>query len=132
MLQSYFDYPLEERFTWYSNDGFTKHVLDYILAESFVQQYAEDCKVLPNLEFNTDHKLLTAFFNTPKTKKARWKPKNLNKLCQPKNLEALKYINIQNSFLQKISNQQMPYGEEHNVNQHSKTIVSVLEKAALE
>ena len=26
----------------------------------------------------------------------------------------------------------MSYGEEHNVNQHSKTIVSVLEKAALE
>ena len=69
MLQTYFDYPLEERFTWYSNDGITKRVLDYILVEEFVQQYADDCKVENHFDFKTDHKLLTVHFNTPKTKK---------------------------------------------------------------
>ena len=31
MSQSYFDHPLEERFTWTSPDGQTKKVIDYIL-----------------------------------------------------------------------------------------------------
>ena len=28
MSQSFFDHPLEERYTWYSPDGITKKVLD--------------------------------------------------------------------------------------------------------
>ena len=45
MVQTYFDVPLEERYTWFSNDGKTKRVLDYILTEHFIQQYVTNCFV---------------------------------------------------------------------------------------
>ena len=43
MTQTYFEKPLSQRYTWFSNDGHTKRVLDYILMERFVQQYVIDC-----------------------------------------------------------------------------------------
>ena len=132
MLQSYYNHPLEERFTWYSNDGITKRVLDYILVENFVQQYAEDCKVENHFHFDTDHRLLIAYFNTPKTKNARWKPKKIRNICLFKNQKSLKDNSVQNVFLQKISNQPMPSTEDYDVTQHSEAITTVLNNAALE
>ena len=33
------------RYTWYSNDGKTRKILDYELTENYVQQYISDCRV---------------------------------------------------------------------------------------
>ena len=45
--QSYFSNPLEFRYTWYSCDGKTKKVLDYVLTSSFVQQYINRLCCIP-------------------------------------------------------------------------------------
>ena len=45
MSQSFFDHPIENRYTWFSGDGTTKKVIDYILVEPFTQQYMGKCEV---------------------------------------------------------------------------------------
>ena len=44
---TYFNYPSQQRYTWYSPDGITKKVNDYVLSEKFIQQYMTDCVVDP-------------------------------------------------------------------------------------
>lgn len=75
MPQSFFDKPLPNRYTWYSSDGKTKKIIDYILLQRFVNQYVVDCEVNPEYNFESDHRLLTTTLSTPKNKKSRWKPK---------------------------------------------------------
>ena len=70
MIQTYFEKPLAER--WFSNDGHTKRILDYILMERFVQQYAIDCLLASNYQFDSDHRLVVSCLSTPKTKHAMW------------------------------------------------------------
>ena len=75
MPQTYFEHPLNERYTWYSPDKKTKKILDYLLVPKFVNQYITECLVKPKLDFESDHKILIAEFETPKDKSARWKPR---------------------------------------------------------
>ena len=77
MTQTYFDYPLEERYTWYSENKTTKKVIDYVLVESYVQQHVKNCSVKYNLDFGSDHRLLMVELCTPSTKKARKSLKNI-------------------------------------------------------
>ena len=42
--QTFFDHPLEERYTWFSCDKKTKKVIDYVLLQSCIQQYVTQCK----------------------------------------------------------------------------------------
>ena len=56
--QTYYDHPHEERYTWFSNDGRTKKVLDYVLLEPFVQQYVTQCSVESKYNFDSDHRLV--------------------------------------------------------------------------
>ena len=89
MSQSFFDHPIESRYTWYSGDGITKKVLDYILVEAYTQQYMEKCEVT-NTDFESDHRLLTAEMKTPTTKKARRQGKKAKKKeprADPKDLD---------------------------------------------
>ena len=71
---TFFDYPAENRETWYSCDGKTRKINDYVLTESFVQQYVTECIVKPELDFDSDHRILITELCTPTTKRARWKP----------------------------------------------------------
>ena len=61
------------RYTWYSNDGKTRKILDYVLVETYVQQYVTDCRVKRGFDFDTDHRLLKTSLCTPSTRKARRK-----------------------------------------------------------
>ena len=76
MPQTYFEHSLDERYTWYSPDKKTKKILDYVLVPRFVNQYVTDCCVKPNLDFESDHRLLLTTLATPKDKKSRWKPRS--------------------------------------------------------
>ena len=107
MSQSFYDHPIENRYTWYSGNGITKKVLDYILVEAYTQQYMEKCEVT-NIDFESDHRLLLAEMKTPTTKKARWQGKKAKKKeprVNPKDLDNAetkrKYIQIVNSELSK-------------------------------
>ena len=75
MPQTYFEHSLDERITWHSPDKKTKKILDYILVPKFINQYITDCHVNSKLDFESDHRLLITALETPKDKKARWKPR---------------------------------------------------------
>ena len=98
--QSYFSNPLELRYTWYSCDGKTKKVLDYVLTSSFVQQYITDCVVYPDFKADSDHRLLVTSLNTPRNKISRWKPKK-KKSIKPINLDTLNNIETKSAFIKK-------------------------------
>ena len=101
MIQTYFEHPVDERYTWYSNDGKTKKILDYILVEPFVQQYVTECKVHHECHVETDHRLLIATLNTPRCKKARWR---VPKLKQTKkcDISKLKDDETKQAFITKL------------------------------
>ena len=73
MSSTYFDYPPENRYTWYSCDGRTKRVNDYVLVEKYVQEYVTQCKAEPDINFDSDHRIKITFLDTPMTRRARWK-----------------------------------------------------------
>ena len=79
MPQSYFKKDLINRHTWYSSDGKTKKILDYIMLQRFMNQYVIDCEVKPEYKFESDHRLLETTLLTPRNKHARWKPKSTPK-----------------------------------------------------
>ena len=92
---------MPERYTWYSNDVKTKKVLDYILVEKFIQQYIKECYVGNEFDFESDHRVIITELNTPRTKRARWKPKN--KVLRRRDIKALEQSAIQEQFIEKIT-----------------------------
>ena len=104
IASSFFDYPMMNRYTWYSPDGTTLRVNDYVLTERFVQSFVTDCKAMPDLDFESDHRILITSLRTPMTRKARWKPPQTQKKPPP-DVSALKYPEIADSFLHSIESQ---------------------------
>ena len=69
IASSFFEYSLCERVTWYSCDKKTTNINDYVLSDPFVQQFITDCKAEPDIDFDSDHKILIYVpFNTNNTK----------------------------------------------------------------
>ena len=66
---TYFKHRMLHRYTWYSNDGKTRKINDYILAEQYVQQYLTDCRVYRSINIESDHRLLKATIRAPTTRK---------------------------------------------------------------
>ena len=103
MTQSFFNHPLEERYTWYSGDKVTKKVLDYVLVEPYIQEFIQDCFVSTDCHFESDHRLIITDLCTPKTRKARKKLKKI--IHQPKaDIKALLNEEIRQSFVSAVSN----------------------------
>ena len=128
MIQSYFDVPLSERFTWFSNDGKTKRVLDYILAERFVQQYVTRCSVASDYKFESDHRLIVTELSTPSTKRARWRTRK--KIEKPRNLKALEIQETRKDYASEVINQIPITDENESIDLKSQKIVDALKHAA--
>ena len=111
MLQTFFDHPTENRYTWFSNDGTTKKVLDYILTERFVNNYTENCFVDDVVDIESDHRLVVAVLNTPRSKRARWKKQKLNKSDQV-DVSSLANKDVQNSFKLSVERNFVTSGEQ--------------------
>lgn len=101
MTQTYFDHPLEDRYTWYSANKITKKVIDYVLMEPYVLQYVKDCAVEKNNDFESDHRLIKTEMHTPTTKRAR-KKQNKLRFAQKPDPKSLENEELKNSFLQKV------------------------------
>ena len=124
MIQTYFDVPLSERFTWFSNDGKTKRVLDYILAEKFVQQYVTRCAVASDYKFESDHRLIVTDMSTPSTKRARWQKRKTKE--KSRNLKALELQETRQSYVREVTSQ-IPITEENeSIEMKSEKIVDAL------
>ena len=103
MIQTFFDVPIEKRYTWYSNDRITKKILDYVLVDSYVLKYAKMCEVHCDADIDSDHRLLVCTLTTPRTKRARWSPKKVIK-GQPNPKELLN-SDIRTKFERKIEDE---------------------------
>ena len=128
--QSYFTHPLDLRYTWYSCDGKTKKVLDYVLTNSFVQNFITDCVVYPDFKVDSDHRLLVTSFNTPINKASRWKPKKTTK-HPPKDVNALQIKDIRSAFIKKME-EYLNKSKKDNLtpSEISNNLVSTFESAA--
>ena len=94
---TFFAHPPENRYTWYSPDGRTVRVNDYILTEKYVQDYMTDCKAEPDIDLDSDHRILISSMYTPSTKKARRKPKRITATAKP-DLTALNVERTEKAF----------------------------------
>ena len=83
MTQTYFDYSLEDRYTWFSANKYTKKVSDYVLVEPYVQQYVKECTVNKNYDFESDHRLIKTEMHTPTTKRARQNQNEARPVSKP-------------------------------------------------
>ena len=101
MASTFFDCSLNERVTWYSCDKKTTKKNDYVLPESFIQQYISSCKAYPDIDFDSDHKILITNLSTPTCKRARWKNKlSINK--SKVDALSLKDITTKNLFVEEV------------------------------
>jgi len=101
MTQTYFDHPVNERYTWFSPNSITKKVLDYILMEPFINKYTIECKVLTEMDIDSDHKMVLAIMKTPLTKQARKqqiKAQNKTKL----DLKLLDSVETSQLYIEKV------------------------------
>ena len=133
MTQTYFNHPEERRYTWFSGDKITKKVLDYVIAENFIQQYVNDCDVDTKFECDSDHRILITTLRTPTTKKARWKPR-LPKPIGKTDVKALRAnAELRTSFLNTVKEEmQKPFmqNDSYLPEQMNANIVTLLKKAA--
>ena len=81
--QTFFRHRLEDRYTWYSGDGISRKVIDYVLLEQFTQQYVNYCFVDPFINIDSDHRMLLTDISTPTSKMAR-SNKRANAKAHPK------------------------------------------------
>ena len=105
MSQTYYDYPKEKRYTWFSGDGSTKKVLDYVLVEPFIQNYIENCRVEQNYDFDSDHLLVKTVLKTPSSKKAlklSKMKKNTTSTAKP-DIRSLEKEDIRTTFVASVS-----------------------------
>ena len=71
LLKTFFKDRLLHRYTWNSNNKRTKEVIDYVLAEKYVQQYKTECKVYLGFQAETDHRVLKATICAPINRTAK-------------------------------------------------------------
>ena len=128
MTQTYFNYPLSERYTWYSGDNKTKKVLDYVLVEPFVQQYIKDCQVSQEFDFESDHRLIVTSLETPKTKKVRRKHIQISK-AKKLDISALKKTETAELFAKEVS-RKINNGKQGTTTEISTNIIDTLKAAA--
>ena len=97
--QTFFNHPLENRITWYSNYGMTRKIIDYALVEKFIQQYITECIVMPEYDFESDHRIIITHMNTPKTRRARRNPKQIPNKTAARDLKSLSDKTVEESFI---------------------------------
>jgi hypothetical protein len=101
MASTFFYCSLNERVTWYSCDKKTTKKNDYVLPESFIQQYISSCKAYPDIDFDSDHKILITNLSTPTCKRERWKNKlSINK--SKVDALSLRDITTKNLFVEEV------------------------------
>ena len=86
-------------------------MLEYVIAEPFLQQFVKDCAVYSKLNFDSDHRIIITSMLTPTTKKTKWKPRSA-KLTTKIDLKTLKEVKeIKISFINAITHEFTNFGQ---------------------
>lgn len=93
---------MEDRYTWYSGDGITRKVIDYVLLEPFTQQYVNNCFVDPSINIDSDHRMLVTDISTPTSKMARANKKPNAKAHPKPDEKALTIPELKSVYLSKV------------------------------
>ena len=65
VLNTYYRHKPSQSFTWYSNTGKLKKILDLQITTKFLQRFCKDCRVRTSYDFHSDHRLVISQFSTP-------------------------------------------------------------------
>ena len=129
---TFFKHRLYHRYTWHSNDHKTRKILDYILTDSYIQQFVTNCRVFNGFDVETDHRLLKATIFAPSTKKAR-KRFCKNPTQPKKRLDTKKLLDrdIRYQFTTKISERIILSKDENtDMESRSQNLINIISKAA--
>ena len=82
VASTFFTHKPVNNYTWYSNDGVTKKIIDLCLNDKFLQKHCLDSRVRRSYDFHSDHRMVVTRFRVPKKRifkkkanKAERKPK---------------------------------------------------------
>lgn len=129
MSNTFFKHRMLHRYTWYSNDGITRKVIDYILVEKYVQNYMTDCRVYRGINIDSDHRLLKATMCTPATRKAR-KRYNKNPAPPGRCVKALLNPTTQMAYTTAVDEKLGNLPQTENIDTISERLIKVLNEAA--
>lgn len=131
IASTFFDYQNENRYTWYSCDGKTKRINDYVLTEKYVQQYINDCIARPEIDFDSDHRILITSLCTPMTRKSRKTKIKLSKVSKPVDITSLKTDEFKNRFVEAVDDSlQETHVIDRSSEQIAETVTDILQVAA--
>ena len=131
---TFFKHRRIHRITWYSNDGKTCKILDYVLAEKFVQQYITNCRVRGGFikQEHSDHRLLVTNICSPITKQARYKFRNRPRPSPKPDLQQLHDPDVCQRYVNAIDTQLMCNDEQMEIDEASSNILHIVNTAAEE
>ena len=104
MIQSYFDVPSLERFTWFSNGGKIKKVVDYVLTEKFI---AIHYMMLCNIRLQIRKWSSANSYWTLDSKYQTRKMADSEKIEKPRNLKALEIQETRKDYASEVINQKL-------------------------
>ena len=99
VLNTWFTHKRCRRITWHAPNGITKKVYDFVLACSWIRQYATNCRAYNSYDFDSDHRLVIASLTTPGTKVARYVKRNKKVTKSTIDLKALNNNENANKFV---------------------------------
>lgn len=126
---TFFKHRMLHRYTWYSNNGVTRKVLDYILVEKYVQSYMTDCRVYRGVNIDSDHRLLKATMCTPATRRAR-KRYNKNPTPPSRCVKSLLNPTTRVAYTTAVDEKLRDFPPVESINTISERIIKVLNEAA--
>ena len=94
VLNTWFNHKKCRRVTWYSPDGITQKVYDFILVCSWLRQFTKNCRVYRSYDFDSDHRLVITTLNTPRTKTARYRKRKKKKSSKKLDIKMLETISL--------------------------------------
>ena len=100
VLNTWFTHKRCRRVTWYSPDGITQKIYDFILTCSWLRQYTTNCRVYRSYDFDSDHRLVIATLTTPCTKASRYRKRRKTTKNKQLDLKMLDNEIIKNQFIQ--------------------------------
>ena len=122
---TFFKHRRLHRYTWYSNDGRTRKVIDNVLAERYEQQYITDCRVLRGFNVDSDHRYLRTTLFTPMTRHAR--ARYCKNPTKPKlDIKALKNPNVRQKYCSSVDT----YLSDSSITGSAEKILQALQLAA--